>query len=288
MGGGALRAELATQPVRPPPRDLLTSVARALEVLELVATAPGPLPAKAVASRLGISLGTAYHVLHTLEHGGYVVRLGQGCFGLGLKVCSLARLFTNGVDLLPAVRPALATLAEQAGEDAYLAVMRGGEIVVVDVVEGSATLHVGDLGVGFPEVAHTTALGKVLLADARDDDIDHYLDAHRLVRMTARTLVDRRHVKRHLGAVRELGVARDLEEFADGVCCVAFPVRGRGGATLASIGISVPAGRWRAEGERLTGLCAEAAEAGSTALSAARPPRPEASTANGGAVSKPG
>ncbi len=227
MGVGALRAELAT-PARPPPRDLLTSVARALEVLELVATAPGPLPAKAVASRLGISLGTAYHVLHTLEHGGYVVRLGQGCFGLGLKVCSLARLFTDGVDLLPAVRPALASLAEQAGEDAYLAVMRGGEIVVVDVVEGSPTLHVADLGVGFPEVAHSTALGKVLLAEARDDDIDHYLDAHRLVRMTARTLVDRRHVKRHLGAVRELGVARDLEEFADGVCCVAFPVRGGG------------------------------------------------------------
>jgi DNA-binding IclR family transcriptional regulator len=272
MGGGALRAELAAQSPRPPPRDLLTSVSRALEVLELVATAPEPLPVKAVASQLGISLGTAYHVMHTLEHGGYVVRLGQGRFGLGLKVGWLARLFTNGVDLLPTVHPMLDRLAEQAGEDAYLAVMRGGEIVVVDVVEASATLHVGDLGVGFPEVAHTTALGKVLLASRPDEDIDHYLDEHRLTRTTARTLVDRRHVKRHLGAVRELGVARDLEEFAEGVCCVAFPIRGPAGETLASIGVSVPATRWRWESDRITDLCAAAAAAGSTALGAAPAP----------------
>ena len=281
MGGAALRAELASQPTRPPPRDLLTSVARALEVLELVATASGPLPVKAVASRLGISLGTAYHVMHTLEHGGYVVRLGQGRFGLGSKVASLARMFTDVVDLFPEVRPHLDALAEQAREDVYLGVMRGGEIVVADVVEGSASLHVGDLGVGFSGVAHTTALGKVLLAATPDGDLDHYLGERRLVRFTARTLVDRRHVKRHLRAVRELGVARDLEEFAEGVCCVAFPIHGPAGETLASIGISVPAERWRAESERLTGLCAGAAQAGSAALGAAPPVAPPDAAVNG-------
>lgn len=267
MGAGALREELGSQP----PRDLLTSVARALEVLELVAGAREPLPVKVVASRLGISLGTAYHVMHTLEHGGYVVRLGRGQFGLGGKVSELSRLFVEGVELLPVVRPHLEELADIAAEDTYLAVMRGGEIVVAEVIEGATSLHCGDLGVGFSRVAHSTALGKMLLAAMPEEDVDHYLFERRLSRLTARTLVERRHVKRHLRAVRELGLARDLEEFADGVCCVAFPIFGAAGTTEASIGMSVPTRRWRMEQEQLTRLCAAAALRTSAELGAPEP-----------------
>ena len=268
MGGGALRDELASQAPKPPPRDLLTSVARAFEVLEVVAAAPEPLPVKAVASRLGISLGTAYHVMHTLEHSGYVVRLGQGRFGLGTKVSALTRSFTDRVGPLPVMRPHLEELAERAGEDAYLAVMRGGEIIVADIVEGSTSLHVGDLGIGFSAVAHATALGKILLAASSDEQVEHYLGERRLTRLTAHTLVERRHVKRHLRVVRELGVARDLEEFADGVCCVAFPVSDPSGTAVASIGISIPTPRWRSQHEHLSSLCEQAARAGSAALGA--------------------
>ncbi len=270
MGGAALRRELAEAPARPPPRDILTSVVRAFEVLELLAASADPLPVKAVASRLGISLGTAYHVMHTLEHGGYVVRLGQGRFGLGGKLTELSRLFMGRLqDVVPVARPHLETLADEAQEDTYLAAMRGGEIVVAEVVERSSNLHCGDLGVGFAEVAHTTALGKVLLAASEHVDVHHYLQERRLARLTPNTLVERRHVKRHLKAVREAGVARDLEEFADGVCCVAFPVVDAAGATVASVGLSVPVGKWRREHERLTRLCAEAARGASEGL---RPP----------------
>ena len=272
MGGGALRDELTSRVPKPPPRDLLTSVARAFEVLELVAGAPEPLPVKAVASRLGLSLGTTYHVMHTLEHGGYVVRLGQGRFGLGTKVSTLTRNFTDRVGPLPAMRPHLEELAERAEEDAYLAVMRGGEIIVADIVEGSANLHVGDLGIGFSAVAHATALGKILLAASSDEQVEHYLGERRLTRLTSHTLVERRHVRRHLRAVRELGVARDLEEFADGVCCVAFPVSDPSGKTVASIGISVPTPRWRSQHQLLSSLCGQAAQAGSAALAAIEPP----------------
>ena len=266
MDGAALREIVADQPAKAPPRDILTSVARAFEVLELIALAREPLPVKAVASRLGISLGTAYHVMHTLEHGGYVVRLGQGRFGLGSKLSELSRRFLGGVELLPVARPCLEALAEEAEEDAYLALMRGGEIVVAEVVEGSRELHCGDLGVGFAQVAHSTALGKVLLAAGPDDDLDYYLGERRLAPLTANTLVQRRHVKRHLHAVREAGVAHDIEEFSDGVCCVAFPVVDATGQTVASIGVSVPTEKWQARQNRLSALCHDAARRTSAQL----------------------
>ncbi len=269
MGGVALRDELAQEPGKPPPRDLLTSVARAFEVLELVALAPEPIPVKAIASTLGISLGTAYHVVHTLEHGGYVVRLGQGRFGLGTKVGELSRVFSDRVDVLPVARLPLDDLAAQANEDAYLAVMRAGEVVVAEVIEGSASLHCGDLGVGFAQVAHSTALGKVLLAGTPSTDVDRYLAERRLSRLTANTLIDRRHIKRNLRAVSDLGIARDLEEFSDGVCCVACPVVDGDGDTIASIGVSVPSRRWRRDHERLTQMCRDSAQSVSQELLAA-------------------
>ena len=271
MRGTALRAAvLATEPE---PRDLLVSVERALGVLEAIATSPRPIPAKAVAQWLGISLGTSYRILHTLEHGGYVVRLGHGCYGLGGKVTSLSRHFQEGLDLVPAVRPTLEHLAVEAGEDAYLAVLHAGEIAVADVVEGSRELHVGGLEVGFSRVAHASALGKVLLAGCSDDTIDDYLGQKHLRALTPQTLVERRHIKRDLQTVRETGVSHDLEELAVGCCCVAAPVRDARGAVVGAVGLSAPSDRWRREGTRLTRLCVSAAARASGTLG--RSPLPQ-------------
>jgi DNA-binding IclR family transcriptional regulator len=262
--GAALRAAIIAAGPEPP--DLLATVERALNALEVIAAAPGPMPAKAVAQRLEISLGTSYRILHTLEHAGYVVRLGHGCFGLGSKISRLSRLFHEHLAVADVVPPVLERLAAEAAEDAYLAVFRGGEVAVADVVEGSRALHVEGVDVGFSRLAHTTAIGKVLLAACPDDTLDDYLEASRLAAYTRRTLVDRREIKRHLRVVRDRGLGHDLEELADGCCCVAAPVRGPGGAVVGSVGLSTTTERWRADQEWLTRLCIAAAAQASRAL----------------------
>ena len=270
MRGAALRAAVLASESEP--RDLLSSVERALDVLEAIATSPRPIPAKAVAQRLGLSLGTSYRVLHTLEHGGYVVRLGHGCFGLGGKLTALSRRFQESLDVVRALRPTLEHLAVEAEEDTYLALLRGGEIAVAEVVEGSSTLHVGGLEVGFSRVAHASAIGKVLMAACPDDTIDDYLGQRHLRALTPRTLVRRRHIKSDLNTVRETGVGHDLEELAVGCCCVAAPVRDARGAVVGSIGLSAPTARWRREEARLTRLCVSAAVLASKSLARGPPP----------------
>lgn len=257
MRGAALRA--AVLAAEPGPKDLLTTVERALEALETMADSPVPVPAKAVAQRLGISLGTSYRVLHTLEHSGYVVRLGHGCFGFSGKSASLTRLFQDGLDVVGAFRPALKRLAEETEQDAYLAILRGGEVAVAEVIEGANGLHVAGLDIGFTRVAHASALGKVLLAARPDEAIDDYLGQRPMVALTPLTLVERREIKDDLEAVREAGVGHDLEEVALGCCCVAAPVWDPRGAVVGSMGISVPAERWHREGARLTRICRSAA-----------------------------
>ena len=80
---------------------------------------------------------------------------------------------------------------------------------------------------------------------------------------------------RRLQAVRERGMAFDLEELADGCCCVGFPVIGPSGETIAAVAISTTAKRWRVEHERLSELCGVVARAASTrSFSAGNPPTP--------------
>ena len=59
----------------------LSSVHRALQVLEVVAAAGDGISAKAVARRLEYNLSTTYHLLESLVADGYLVRLEapRGC-----------------------------------------------------------------------------------------------------------------------------------------------------------------------------------------------------------------
>jgi DNA-binding IclR family transcriptional regulator len=262
--GAALRAALDAQAQEP--RDVLASAERALRALELIAAAPGPLPAKALAHQLGASLGTSYRVLHTLEHEGYAVRLGHGCYGLGPKLSVLLQAFQQRLDPAEIARPLVAELAGAVEEDAYLAVMRRGEVAIAEVVRASQSVHLIEPGVGFSRVAHVAAIGKALLAACPAETIDDYLGSRPLPSCTSRTLVARRAIKRDLAETRERGYAVEIEELAEGCCCVAAPVLDRGGATVASIGVSMPVARFQVESRRMIARCREAAATASRAL----------------------
>ncbi len=140
-------------------------------------------------------------MLHTLEGEGYVVRLAHGCYGLGPKLSALFRLFQERFDVARVARPLMADLADELGEDTFLAVLRSGEVAVVEIVRGSRRLHLPEPGVGFIRVAHVTAIGKVLLAAQPPDEIDDYLRSRPLDACTSRTLVERREIADDLARV---------------------------------------------------------------------------------------
>jgi DNA-binding IclR family transcriptional regulator len=261
--GAALRATLAAGGE---PRDVLASAERTLRALELLAGAPGPLPAKALAHQLETSLGTTYRVLHTLEHEGYAVRLGHGCYGLGAKLSTLLNTFQRRLDPVEVARPFVADLAEIVEEDAYLAVLRRGELAIAEIVRGSRTLHMAEPGVGFSNVAHVAAVGKALLAACSPQEIDDYLRARPLTACTPRTLVTRAEIKRDLRQARTRGYALEIEELAPGCCCVAAPVLDADSASVASVGVSVPVERFTIERREITGRCRTTAAAASRAL----------------------
>lgn len=214
---------------------LIASVQRALSLLDAVGAADRPLSAKILARRAGLAQPTAYHLLRTLLHEGYLAKVeGQG-YVLGERVAALAGRPGSAAAWAVRCRPVLRQVHDRLSAAAYLAVLIDGEITVIDIVDSPAAPRT-DLWVGFHDAAHATALGKAVLSKLDESARDAYLADHDLPDLTPRTVTDRRVLLRQLDGARDY--ALDREEYALGTACVAFPVPSR--SVLAAVAVSVP------------------------------------------------
>ncbi|MEV6760340.1 IclR family transcriptional regulator C-terminal domain-containing protein [Streptomyces sp. NPDC051105] len=218
---------------------LIASVQRALRLLEAVSAHENGAPAKQLARETELPLATAYHLLRTLVHDGYIRKLADGGFILGDKVESL---YSAGhtQTLLSRVRPALAALRDELSAAAYLTFYEDGEIRVAEIVDGPRTPRV-DLWVGFEDAGHATALGKSVLRELDADARRDYLSRHHLPDLTPRTITSVPELLRRIESSPSAPAVTDLEEYALGTVCVAVPVYS--GDILGSLGVSLPVER---------------------------------------------
>lgn len=199
---------------------LIQSVQRALRLVEAVGASDGRAQAKELARTVGLSLSTTYHLLRTLVHEGYLRRLDDGSYVLGpafAQVSSQNRMAA----VLSRARPAMQGLRDELRNPVYLAMYVDGEIAVVEIVDSPKIPSI-DLWVGIHDSAHATALGKCILGVLDDDLRQDYLARHPLHQLTRRTLTDRSALEQEIG--RSAALARDDEEYALGVHCLAMPV----------------------------------------------------------------
>ncbi|MER5620261.1 MULTISPECIES: IclR family transcriptional regulator [unclassified Streptosporangium] len=224
---------------------LLSSVQRALHVLEVVASAGDGVTAKAVARRCGFKLSTTYHLLNTLIHEGYLVRLPNSRgYGLGYKLTSLNQRLRDQLGSTPLVSEALQHAHRISGTAVYYSVLRDAHLVVAEVVDSPETPRVQPLDVGFHEAAHATAFGKVLLAHlpARRT----YLAEFGLRRLTDSTITRLEDFEEELDRVRATGVAQEVEEFRPDLACVAVPVLDASASVVGAVAASAPLDYFRA------------------------------------------
>ncbi|MFP5336309.1 MAG: IclR family transcriptional regulator [Actinomycetes bacterium] len=212
----------------------IRSVTRALALLEAVGSSSRPVPAKSLARQTALPLPTAYHLLRTLVHEGYLGRTDAG-YVLGDRATALAGAgHVGGVPLAESHR-VLQNLHDEVRAAAYLSVMHDGEIRLVDVVDSPATPR-ADLWVGFHDAAHATALGKAVLSTLPEQTRREYVETHELVDLTRHTVTDRRVLLHELDDAAEF--ALDREEYAVGTACLAVPVPST--TVNAAVAVSVP------------------------------------------------
>lgn len=215
---------------------LIASVQRAMRLLECVAGHENGAPAKQLARETGLALPTAYHLLRTLVHEGYL-RRDKGLFFLG---DAAVRLSSGAAQQKrrSTIVDALARWRDAIGAPMYYAVYQEGEIEVMCVSDTPGNPAVEEWA-DFRETGHAHAIGQCLLSQLDEAARRDHLDRYPVRTITPYTVRDNHTLLRRLERARPLEPVTERQEYALGTVCAAIPITT--GATAATMAISLPA-----------------------------------------------
>lgn len=184
-----------------------------------------------VTARTMLPRSTAHRILDQLvqvawlEHTSYGYALGPRALGFGGQDGS------HG-EIRAAAAPVLQELFLRTGLVVHLAVLEDAQIHYLDKLGGPLAAMLPSR-VGGRAPAHTTAIGKAMLAWVDPERVDQ-LSGGRLVRRTERSIGDLAVLHQELGRIRTRnGLAYESGESVRGIACVAAAIRGQRGAVAA-------------------------------------------------------
>ncbi len=217
----------------------IRTLERALAILELLGSADSGRTLSAVADGIDLPLSTTHRMLKALMAHGYVEQdLRTRWYELGVKVLELrGSAVTHLMKMAAEVRPHLRTLSIRCGLLAHLGVYRGGKVIYLDLVDSRSdgTAYV-PLGKHAP--AHSTGLGKVLLASAPAEEVEILLAAEGRTRLTPNTITDAGELRQELQLIRRRGYAIDYGESNEFRSCLGAPIFDYRGDAIAAISVA--------------------------------------------------
>lgn len=202
------------------------SAVRTVELLEYFAGRPGMHSLASVQEAVGYPKSSLYMLLRTLVDLGWIETDAAGTrYGIGVRALLVGTSYLDGDEVVAAVRPTLDRLSDDTTETIHLARLDGTHVVSLATWQSPHHLR-PFTRVGRRLPAHSTALGKALLATHTDDQVRSLLPPV-LARLTEHTRTDREQLIEELHTVRAQGYAVDREENTLGLCCfgVALPAR---------------------------------------------------------------
>ncbi|HXM36207.1 MAG TPA: IclR family transcriptional regulator [Pyrinomonadaceae bacterium] len=224
-------------------REQVTSVERALSILELLASKHQGLSTSAISRSAHLPKSSTSYLLRTLVARGYVRRDPEtGQHTLGIRVLSLGGQAMQGMALREVAIPHLRNIVDRTRLGAHLAILDHGDAVYIEKIESPGFIKM-DIWIGRRVAPQLTAIGKALICHLDADEVQEIIARHKVIPASSRTILKLPGLLKELAVTRQRGYAIDDEEHAVGVRCVAAPVLAAGGDVVAAVGVSGTVGQ---------------------------------------------
>ena len=213
------------------------SIRKALAIIECVGKSPRPLRASEVANLTKLERATTFRILTYLTSLGYTFKDdNKNLYSTGHKIFE----FGDNSDFLKTLAGYsinhIRDLSRETQLITYLAVLEGPHIVYCDRVEPS--------GLSAPrsfrmrQDAHSTALGKAMLAYKSYEELKEIYKSYALYKHTDNTITSLDKLYNQLRNVRSLGYSVNEAETFNYVYGIGAPILGEHNRALAAISLS--------------------------------------------------
>jgi DNA-binding IclR family transcriptional regulator len=219
-------------------RNRVSSVERALDILEYLISRNEAVGIKELSETLRIPRVSVFRIMKSLQARGYVNHQGRsGLYVLGAKVVSMGSAISRDANLSQIANPYMYELARKTGQTVQLGVLFEYQIMYIDQIRTTDALSL-IVPTHKPFAVNTSAGGKVLVSNLDPEKMREFLDKTILKANTPKAIVDIQRFREELLRVKKQGYAIDDEEFARGIRCIAAPIYNNAGETIASLGIT--------------------------------------------------
>ncbi len=244
------------------------SVARAMAILNLLASRAEPLGVREIARQLRLAPSIAQRLIKTLARDGFLEQTGTTLrYAIGYKAFQVGNTFVAQSNLHSAVLPELYALADQQ-INAFLGVMRDASVVYLATVQSTGPVAINHRP-GAQTHLHSTAMGKALLAEMSNDDVRTLLSHSPLQQLTPKTKISVVQMLADLETIRQRGYSVSEEENRLGFFSIGAVIRDASSAAVAAISGAVPtAGLKNQDRTRIARLVLQAAQNASRRLGA--------------------
>jgi IclR family transcriptional regulator, KDG regulon repressor len=224
-------------------RSGVQSLGRAFAILEEVARHREGIGLAELSKLVGLHNSTTFHLAKTMVSLGYMRQERDSKrYRVGRPLFALAASALDEIEMVNLATPVLEDLSRETGESGHFAVRMGDSVVVIARTSGPGAFQLTDR-VGVVRPAHCTALGKIILASLRPDQLKRFLERVELKPSTPKSITEPSVLLREIAEVRRSAIAIDDGEFNAEVRCIAVPVYNFTGDVIGALGISGPI--WR-------------------------------------------
>lgn len=222
----------------------IKSAETTLRIIETIRALDGAGVAE-IAAELDRPTSTIHNYLQTLEANEYLIKDGK-TYRVSLRFLGLGKHIEDRLQIRKIAMPEIDELADRTGELAGLLVAEHNKGVYVYLHSGDKAVYL-DARPGKRTYLHQTGLGKAILSELSEAEIDAIIDEHGLPRATPNTITDREQLMTELAEIRERGYAIDRGERVSGVRCIAVPINPSGDEPVGAISVSGPRSRVKGE-----------------------------------------
>ena len=219
------------------PRAGVQAVSRAVTILRAFSAKRPVLSLGEVARATKLDKGTARRLLLTLTGAGLVNQDPlTHRYSLGMRVLELASAVEDNRTMREEARIVLGDLARRTGTTAFLGILRDGEALCLERVDGDHPVQVRAWNVGARLPLNCGGAPRVLLAYAPPEALDG-LVRRGVSALTSKSQTDVVALRRDLARIRRRGWELAVDDVTLGIAALAAPVHGPNGETVAAISI---------------------------------------------------